>query len=49
MKKFKIYFIDTEVASFNTLKECKKYIDEMLTNDQELRKEAFSIYEYKFF
>ena len=49
MKKFKVYFIGEEVASFNTLQECKKYIDEMLTNDPELKKSCFTIYEYKFF
>ena len=49
MKKFKIFFRDRFVAEFNSLKECKKYINNMLNTDSELCDGDFTIYKYLFY
>ncbi len=43
--KYKVYYKDTEVASFNVLYNAVVYIMEQLDNDKELLKTDFSVYE----
>lgn len=49
MKKFKIFFRDQFVSEFNTFKECKEYINDMLNTDAELFEGDFSVYKYVFY
>lgn len=49
MKKFKIFFRDEFTAEFNTLKECKEYINNMLNTDSDLCEGDFAIYQYLFY
>ena len=50
MKNYKVFYNDTEVAEFNTIKECRQYILEQVRNDIKnnngiyVLEELFSIY-----
>lgn len=42
--KYKVFYVDTEVAEFETLKECEEYVNEMLNIDRKIKEEHFIIY-----
>ena len=44
-KNYKVFFADNEVASFDTINECKIYIFDMLNVDRDLDISQFSIYQ----
>ena len=44
VKNYKVFFLNEEVAEFDTIKECKEYILEQLENDKALYIINFNIY-----
>lgn len=46
--KYKVFFLDEEVANFETLEEAKDYIYETLNNDKDLVLLDFTIYKQVF-
>lgn len=44
MKNYKVFYLDNEVAEFESMKECNEYVESQLKVDSELSIKDFYIY-----